>query len=80
MKKNGWVLLLFIVLGLLAGALVSRSLANVAGISFLTKTLPLSLSPAVDLYVIQFNLAVHLDFSLLSLIGVVAALWIYRKL
>ncbi|MFD1957663.1 DUF4321 domain-containing protein [Paenibacillus thailandensis] len=80
MKKNGWVLLLFIVLGLLAGALVARSLASIPGISFLTKTLPLSLSPAVDLYVVQFNLTINLDFSLLSLIGVAMALWIYRKL
>lgn len=80
MKKNGWVLLLFIVLGLLAGALAARLLAPIAGISFLTKTLPLTLAPDVDLYVLQFNLTIHLDFSLLSLIGVVIALWIYRKI
>ncbi|QAY65159.1 DUF4321 domain-containing protein [Paenibacillus protaetiae] len=80
MKKNGWVLLLFIILGLIAGALAARSLANIAGISFLSKSLQMTLSPAVDLYVLQFNMTVHLDISLLSLIGIIAALWIYRKL
>ena len=41
MKKNFWILLLFIVIGLLAGALIARSLTTVPGLSFLTKTTPL---------------------------------------
>ncbi|MFX3634911.1 MAG: DUF4321 domain-containing protein [Candidatus Pristimantibacillus sp.] len=80
MKKNGWILLLFIVLGLLAGALVAHWLEPVAGISFLTKAIEVSWSPAVDLYVLSFDLSVHLAISMCSIIGVVIALWLYRKI
>ncbi|MFF2480556.1 DUF4321 domain-containing protein [Paenibacillus sp. NPDC058071] len=80
MKKNGWILLLFLVLGLLAGALVSRWLESVPGISFLTKKIQTTWSPAVDLYAFSFDLTITLQISLLSIIGVVVALWLYRKM
>ena len=80
MKKNGWILILFIVLGLLAGALVARWLGSVQGISFLTKPIEASWSPAVDLYVLSLNLSVQLQISLLSIIGAVIAIWLYRKM
>lgn len=80
MKKNGWILLIFIVLGLLAGALVARWLAPVPGLSFLTKPIEASWSPAMDLYVLDFNLSINLQFSLFSLIGAIIAIWLYRKM
>lgn len=80
MKKNGWILLLFIVLGLLAGALVAQWLEPVAGVSFLTKAIQGSWSPSVNLYVLSFDLSVDFKISLLSIIGVVVALWLYRKI
>ncbi|MCM3630085.1 MULTISPECIES: DUF4321 domain-containing protein [Paenibacillus] len=80
MKKNGWILLLFLVLGLLAGALVARWLEPVSGISFLTKTIDTTWSPAVDLYVLSLDLNVHVQISLFSIIGALAAIWLYRKL
>jgi uncharacterized membrane protein YeaQ/YmgE (transglycosylase-associated protein family) len=80
MKKNGWILLLFVLLGMLAGALIARWLAPVPGISFLTKSLPLEWSPAFDLYVLSFNLTLHVQLSLFSLIGAVIAIWLYRKM
>ncbi|WP_424768131.1 DUF4321 domain-containing protein [Paenibacillus sp. sgz302251] len=80
MKKNGWVLLIFIILGLLAGALVARWLAPVQGISFLTKAIETSWSPAINLHVISFNLSLHLQLSLFSIIGAIIAIWLYRKM
>jgi uncharacterized membrane protein YeaQ/YmgE (transglycosylase-associated protein family) len=80
MKKHGWILLIFIILGLLAGALVARWLAPVPGISFLTKPIEAEWSPAFDLYVLSFNLSLHLQFSLFSLIGAIIAIWLYRKM
>lgn len=80
MKKNSWILLLFLVIGLLAGALVAHWLESVPGISFLTNTIQTSWSPAVDLYVLSFDLSVNLQISLCSIIGVVVALWLYRKI
>ena len=80
MKKNFWVLLLFILIGLVAGALVSRWLAPIHGLSFLTKSTQIKWTPAADLVVISYNLTIHLDLSLLSIIGLVAAIWLYRKM
>ncbi|MFF2092052.1 DUF4321 domain-containing protein [Paenibacillus sp. NPDC058174] len=80
MKKNGWILLLFLILGLLAGALLARWLEPVSGLSFLTKTIQTSWSPAVDLYALRLDLSIHLQISLLSIIGVAAAIWLYRKI
>ncbi|MDQ6418632.1 DUF4321 domain-containing protein [Paenibacillus sp. LHD-117] len=80
MKKNGWILFLFILLGLVAGALVARWLESVPGVSFLTKPIETTWSPAVDLYVLSFNLSIDLQISLLSIVGAVVAIWLYRKM
>ncbi|GGD54575.1 DUF4321 domain-containing protein [Paenibacillus nasutitermitis] len=80
MKKNGWILLLFIIIGLLAGTLVSRWLAPVPGLSFLTTTSEVLWSPAADLIVLSYDLTIRLKVSLLSIIGLIAAIWLYRKM
>ncbi|MFC5650079.1 DUF4321 domain-containing protein [Paenibacillus solisilvae] len=80
MKKNFWMLLLFIVIGLLTGALVSRWLAPVSGLSFLTKTSEVTWKPSADLLVFSYNITLRIDLSLLSMIGVILAIWIYRKM
>ncbi|MBP3961410.1 MULTISPECIES: DUF4321 domain-containing protein [Paenibacillus] len=80
MKKNFWVLLLFILIGLLTGALVSRWLSQVPGLAFLTKTSPVVWSPAADLLVLSYSFTLRIEISLLSIIGLIAAIWIYRKL
>ena len=79
MKKNGWILLLFIVLGLTAGALLAKWLEDVPGLSFLTRTTDSQLTPAVDLGVFSFDLRLTLRLSLLSIAGAVLAIWLYRK-
>jgi len=80
MKKNGWILLLFIFLGLLAGALLANWLKEVPGLSFLTRALEVSWSPAADLAVIKYSLKLEIRLSLLSVIGAVVAIWLYRKM
>lgn len=80
MKKNGWILFLFIILGLVAGALVARWLEPIQGISFLTNPIVTSWSPALDLYVLSFQFTMHLKLSLLSIIGAIVAIWLYRRM
>ncbi|MFB9279183.1 DUF4321 domain-containing protein [Cohnella cellulosilytica] len=80
MKKNGWILLLFLFLGLLAGALLANWLKEVPGLSFLTRALEVSWSPAADLAVIRFNLNLEIRLTLLSVIGAAVAIWLYRKM
>lgn len=79
MKKNGWILFVFIFLGLLAGTLVAIWLKEVPGLTFLTRPIELEWSPAADLSVISYSLDLNVDFSLLSLIGAIVAIWLYRK-
>lgn len=80
MKKNGWILLLFVLIGLLGGAMVSRWLATVPGLDFLTRTYPVNWSPSADLLVINYHIQIGFNLSLLSVAGVVLAIWIYRKM
>lgn len=80
MKKNAWILTLFIVIGLIAGALAARWLEGVRGTAFLTDTAQLVWSPAADLLVFRFDLTLRIDISLLSIAGVILAIWLYRKL
>ena len=80
MKKNGWVLLLFVILGLLAGALIARWLKEVPGLTFLTRPMTVHWSPSADLAVIRYELKLHIELTLLSIAGAVVAIWLYRKM
>lgn len=80
MKKNVWLFLLFLLIGLISGTLASRSLASVSGLSFLTNTSKIEWSPAADFIAISYDITLRIDISLLSIIGVILAVWMYRKL
>ena len=80
MKKSGWTLLFFIVIGLLGGTLANKWLQSVPGLSSLTRSIPISWKPAADLGVLQYSLDLSIEFSLISLVGLVLALWLYRRL
>jgi hypothetical protein len=64
----------------LTGSLAAHSLEQVAALDFLTDTVPIVWSPAADLAVIAFDFTIRLDISLLSILGVVLAIWLYRRL
>lgn len=80
MKKNGWILLLLLLIGLIGGALVARWLEKVPGLDFLTKPYKVSWSPSADLIAFSYHIQIGLNVSLLSLIGAAAAIWVYRKM
>ncbi|HIW35191.1 MAG TPA: DUF4321 domain-containing protein [Candidatus Paenibacillus intestinavium] len=80
MKKSKWILLLLILLGLLAGSLIGYWLDAVPGLTFLTKGLTTEWSPFFDLHVIVVDLSIRINISLLSIIGMLVAIWWYRKL
>lgn len=80
MKKNGWILLLLVFIGLLAGALVSSWLESVPGLGFLTETHKIDWTPAADLLVLSYHIQIGINVSLLSIVGAAVAVWIYRKM
>lgn len=80
MKKNAGMLILFLLLGWLAGAWIAKALQPVKYLSFLTHPTTISWSPKANLDIISYNLTLQLEMSLLSLIGIIAAFWLYRRL
>lgn len=80
MKKNTGMLILFLLLGWLTGTWLAKALAPVKAISFLTSSTPIKWSPRADLDIIRYDINLELHFSLLSLLGIIAAIWLYRRL
>ncbi|GIP39194.1 hypothetical protein J31TS4_24740 [Paenibacillus sp. J31TS4] len=80
MKKNNLTLILFVLIGLLAGSILGEWLAPVQGLSFLTKSAQLTWQPKADLQIIAYNLDILIKVNMLSIAGIAAAIWLYRKL
>lgn len=80
MKKNNWTLLLFLLLGVLAGAIFTMLLASVESFDFFTNYVELNWEPKANLQVIQYDIQMKIQFNLLSLIGIIGAYFLYRRL
>jgi hypothetical protein len=80
MKKNTLTLILFILIGLLAASIISRLLEPVDGLAFLLKTSDISWQPRADLQFLKYDFSFQVKLNLISLLGIVGAVWIYRKL
>ena len=80
MKKNALTLVVFLVAGLLLGSILGDLLSGVNGLAFLTKTSQITWKPAADLNVIRYDVTLEVKLNLISIIGLVAAFWLYRKL
>lgn len=80
MKKNTFTLALMLIIGLVAGTLLGQLLTSVPALSFLTKSVDLTWQPKADLLVIRYDLNLHIRLSLISIAGLAAGFWVYRKL
>ncbi|WP_243767241.1 DUF4321 domain-containing protein [Paenibacillus agricola] len=69
-----------LIIGLVAGSLVGQLLVSVPALSFLTKSVNLSWEPKADLLVIKYDLQFQMKLNLISLLGLIAAFWVYRKM
>lgn len=79
MKKNVFTLCLFLLLGLLTGTIVAQLLGPVEWLSFLTRSAQIKWEPRADLAVIQYDIHLVIRLNLISILGIVCAIWIYRK-
>ena len=81
-SKNGWVLLIMLLSGIVLGGFIGMLTANVSGLSWLTYGQSFGLeNPIVldlGLLILTFGLTIHI--SIASILGVVIAIIIYRKL
>ena len=73
--KNGWVLLVMLLSGIVLGGFIGMLTVNVSGLSWLNYGQSFGLQSPL---VLTFGLTIHI--SIASIIGVVLAIFIYRKL
>ena len=80
--KNGWVLLIMLLSGIVLGGFIGMMTANVSGLSWLNYGQSFGLQSPITLdlglMVLTFGLSIHI--SIASIIGVILAIIIYRKL
>jgi hypothetical protein len=80
LKKTNLTLIIFIVLGLLAGTIIAELLTPISSLEFLTKSAQMEWHPKADLKILKYDLYLQVKLNLTSLICAVGAIWIYRKL
>ena len=73
--KNGWLLLLFIMIGIVIGGLISEVTAGVSGLSWLSYGNTFGINSNGNPLVLDLGIFV---ITLASIIGVIAAIVIYR--
>ncbi|MFC3750633.1 DUF4321 domain-containing protein [Paenibacillus sp. GCM10012306] len=78
-KKNVGILLLFLILGWLTGAWIAKLLEPVKALSFLTKSTVLKWSPQADFDIISYDITIQFKLGILSLLGIIIAVWLYRR-
>ncbi len=80
--KNAWVLILFILCGIVLGGLLGMLADHVAFLSFLNygQTFGLSSPLVLDLGVLTLTFGVTIRISIASIIGVVISIIIYKLL
>ncbi|MNH98488.1 hypothetical protein D3C73_512100 [compost metagenome] len=80
MKKSNLTLFIFLVIGLITGVIVGQLLASVPALSFLTKSVEIKWEPKADLQVLKYDILILIKLNLCSILGLVGAFLIYRKM
>ena len=81
--KNGWLLLLFIMIGIVIGGLISEVTAGVSGLSWHSYGNTFGINSngnplVLDLGILVITFALQIKITVASIIGVIAAIVIYR--
>jgi hypothetical protein len=79
MKKNNWTLLILIVSGLLTGTILAHAFNVWTGWSFLIQGLDLNWHPQANWGFIHFELNFGVQLNVGSIVGVIAAIWMFRR-
>jgi uncharacterized membrane protein YeaQ/YmgE (transglycosylase-associated protein family) len=80
MKKTNFTLIIFILFGLLIGSILAELLIPVSSLGFLTKSTLLEWHPKADLKILKYDLYFQVKLNLISIIGAIGAIWIYRRM
>lgn len=80
--KNIWILLIFILSGLVIGGLLGDVASNVDGLSWLAygQSFGLSSPLELNLSIIKITFGLMLNINIASIVGIVLAIFIYKKI
>jgi hypothetical protein len=81
-EKNIWILIIFILSGIVVGGLLGNLAGRVDFLWWLSygETFGLSEPITLDLQVIQITFGLMFDINVSSIIGMVLAIFIYKKI
>lgn len=81
-EKNIWLLLLFILSGVVVGGLLGTFASNVSFLSWLSYGEEFGLANPIelDLSVIKLTFGLMFKINIASIIGIVLAIFIYKKI
>ncbi len=80
--KSIWILILFILSGIVVGGLIGKLAANVDALSWLAYEQEFGLSSPIelDLSVIKLTFGLIFKINIASIIGIILAVLIYKKI
>ncbi len=80
-EKNVWILLVFILSGLVIGGLLGKLAASVPWLWWLSyeQSFGLSTPISLDLNILQLTFGLMVNINVASIIGMILAIFIYRK-
>ena len=80
--KNNWVLVLLILAGVVLGGFVGETLVSVPFLQWLGygKQFGLTSPLVLDLGVLVLNFGITVKFTIAGIIGIILAVFIYRKM
>lgn len=81
-NKGGWLLVLFILCGLVLGGLIGNAASNIDFLWWLSygEVFGLSTPIELDLSIIKLTFALMVNVNVASIIGMIGAIFIYRKI
>ena len=81
-EKNVWILILFILCGIVVGGLLGELASNVDFLWWLSygETFGLAEPITLDLQVISITFGLMFEINISSIIGMVLAIFIYKKI
>ena len=81
-EKNIWILILFILCGIVVGGLLGELASHVSFLSWLSYGEEFGLSSPIelDLSVIKITLGLMFKINIASIIGIVLSMLIYKKI
>lgn len=79
--KSIWLLVIFILAGIVIGGLLGEVASNIEWLSWLAYGQEFGLTDPVvlDLHVVKVTFGLYFQINIASIIGIGIAIWLYRK-